>query len=1354
MWNSCLSRVATRAIASLICVMLGVAAHATTPTTTSLASTNTNPYSAQSFALTAMVAPSAATGTVIFKDGTATISGCSAVALSSGTATCTTSIASVGTHSITANYGGDATYAASSGSVSEVVKAKTTSMTAVVSSANPAYINNTLTYTATVTGLSPSGSVDFYSNGTKVATVPLSAGQAGYSLSYPSAASRPVYAYYGGDVANAASTSSTLTEVVTNPPATTTTIASSANPVATGLNVTYTATVTGTNSPAGNVTFYSAGASIGVMALNAGQASITYSYASAASRSVYASYGGNSTNAASQSSTITENVLQASTTALMATPTTTPQSQNVTLKATLSPSTATGTVTFMDGASSLGTGTVASGIATLTASFAAAGSHSLTAVYGGNSSFYTSTSSAVTETVTTTQQATTTTLTASANPSAVGTSLTLAATVAGNSPTGTMQFKDGATSLGSPVTLIGGQASLAVTPGASGAHAYSAVYSNDPNNAASTGSITVNVVGNRSTTALTSSATSATPSTSVTLTATITGSSPTGTVTFRDGATQLSAVTPVSGVATLSRTFANGLHSISATYTGDTTNAASTSAAVLVQVSASGTTPPAGAALQVNYQYDAEGNLTQVTDANSATTQQAYDSLSRTTTITQPVPAQGASAPQIGLTYDLRDQPATVKDPRQITTSYATDGLGNTTLLSSHDKGDTTNQYYDNGLLKTSQDARGHVTTYTYDALDRIKTATPDSGTATTFFYDGGTYGKGLLTSMSDESGTSGFGYDGFGVMTSKTQTTGPAGAQKTFSSSYLQGASGSATGKLQTLIYPSHATVTYGYDATGRINSISVLSADGVTVTKVLSGVQYNALNQPVSWIWSAGNVPYQRSFDAYGRLASYPLGNPTGSGNAAGVTRTIAFDAAGRIAGYSHTTPANWDQVFSYDGLDRLTGASLQAGNVYGYAYDATGNRTQTTINGSSYADTVSTTSNRYSSVTDPRGTATQSYDAAGNLTSDIAGTYTYSARGRMSAQTNASGTFSYLYNGLGQRVYKSGPSAVIATGVAYYAYDPQGRLLGEYDANGKAVYETVYLGDMPVAVLTQPALNQTTVSYAYSDHLNTARVLVRPIDQAIVWSWGSTEPFGQSQANPNPSGLGAFIYNPRFPGQVADPESGWFYNWHRDYNPALGRYVQSDPFGLNGGIGTYSYVEGSPLALIDSLGLEPFPGSIMTQGLPAGVADALAIGNRAPPDAAAIASKISETISGNFSASIPLHKIRGVQTGFYVSVKTNDPSGDTACYIGWGYVSRANFSVSTSIQANVGEGSTEGWVAKATGTYPLVRSSVGGAATPGVTGSFTAGPNGWSAAAGPTATSSASVTVTGGYNWVHHH
>lgn len=125
----------------------------------------------------------------------------------------------------------------------------------------------------------------------------------------------------------------------------------------------------------------------------------------------------------------------------------------------------------------------------------------------------------------------------------------------------------------------------------------------------------------------------------------------------------------------------------------------------------------------------------------------------------------------------------------------------------------------------------------------------------------------------------------------------------------------------------------------------------------------------------------------------------------------------------------------------------------------------------------------------------------------------------------------------------------------------------------------------------VRSNPALVPTSPAHTHvhPEHLNTPR-LVADQNQQTVWKWDQQEPFGNSPADENPSGLGAFDLPLRFPGQYYDKESGLHQNVNRDFDPSLGIYKQSDPLGLVAGLNTYAYVRSSPLSFTDPEGLNP--------------------------------------------------------------------------------------------------------------------------------------------------------------------
>ena len=579
----------------------------TVPTSTTLASSSNPATFGSSVTFTATVSSGTAgtpTGTVTFRDGSTVIG---TVALTgAGTAALTTSSLTVGGHAITATYGGDVTFAAStSDALTEQITTIPT-ITSLNTSLNPSAYGSAVTFTATVTSSSgtPTGSVTFFDGTTALGTVVLSGGTAALSTSALGVGTHAITATYSGATTFAASGSGVLSQQVTTA-GTTTSLISSANPSTFGSPVTLTATVSGA-APSGTVTFLDGAAILGSASLSAGSASLTLSSLAGGVHSLTASYGGDGLNAASTSGTLAQEVAAApTTTALISSLNPAGAGMAVTFTATVTSGAGTpqGSVQFTDGATVLAiVASNSGGAASFTTSSLTLGSHDITAQFIATNNFATSTSTpALIEQIT--ANPTTTTLGSSANPSGVGLSVTFTATVtaAGGTPTGAVTFSDGSTTLGTMTLSSGGTATLSTSSLAVGSHPIRAAYSGAATFApSSSATLTEQITPVGTATTLISSANPSAYHSAVTFKATVATSqgTPSGSVTFRDGATALGTVSLASGSASLSvATLTGGSHSITAAYSGDATHAGSTSGALTQVVTAAPTATTLSASL-------------------------------------------------------------------------------------------------------------------------------------------------------------------------------------------------------------------------------------------------------------------------------------------------------------------------------------------------------------------------------------------------------------------------------------------------------------------------------------------------------------------------------------------------------------------------------------------------------------------------------------------------------------------------------------------------------------------------------------------------------------------------------------
>ncbi len=544
----------------------------------------------------------------------------------------------------------------------------------------------------------------------------------------------------------------------------------------------------------------------------------------------------------------------------------------------------------------------------------------------------------------------------------------------------------------------------------------------------------------------------------------------------------------------------------------------------IISIEQQGVTPAAVTTMT----YDAGGNLLTVTDAESKTTSYQYDLLGRRTAVIQPL------GQTVSTTYDVRDRVDTVINARGHKTVYQYFDWGGIDTIQYFDTASSTSPtrtvsytYDFNGNIESVTDNNIQappVYQYTYDPLNRTDTTTVN-------------YITGQSITIDDD-------HDRYG---NRERLRLADGVTNDYIYLYDK------KNQLQNITLPGNNIVGLSYyDNSAYLKQISF--PNGVT-----SDYQYKD-NGPV------GNAITQNS-----SLAILEQRDYTYDGMLNMLTQTSSRDGGT----YS----------YDYDGLDHLVQAipPLATGLAQeDYIYDRVGNREVP-------GDPTQYQYDNNHRISQSPSISSYNFDDDGNLLSRSDGaSFTYNKDNRLTQHTDGSIVASYIYDSFGRRIQKT------VDGVSTWFVWDQDRLLAEYDNNGNRTTLYGYLdgqfgGNSNQIISIQKTVTTLSVEsyFVHNDHLGTPKYITDS-SEVIVWSQVQTA-FGVAIVDEDPDANSeALEFNMRFAGQYHDSESGLHYNYFRDYDPSIGRYIQSDPIGLDGGINTYAYVGGNPINSIDPLGL----------------------------------------------------------------------------------------------------------------------------------------------------------------------
>jgi RHS repeat-associated protein len=626
----------------------------------------------------------------------------------------------------------------------------------------------------------------------------------------------------------------------------------------------------------------------------------------------------------------------------------------------------------------------------------------------------------------------------------------------------------------------------------------------------------------------------------------------------------------------------------------------------------------------MRFGYDAAGDITAVADAVNAVTR---------------------------FELDVYGRPTAVVTPNGAATRYLRDDFGRIVATIGADSGKTTRRFDAADRLVASFDANGNRASYEYDVMGRIVSqSVTDAGNGgktavTTWRYDG-TH----LVAIEHPDQSERYGYDGQGRVTTRTVILGLAsGAHVGYTTRYRY----DAMGQLAGASLPDGSTLNYRRNGQNQITSLERDPGDNSWLRwllprqTIVQNLERDVVGLKRLTYGNGIEADYQRSKE--GSLARIAYRDPRlpaareqhGGALAAllGVRPALAASATTQALPGALELPPDtkalldhrymWDtqgnllftrdkdtaRGYAYDARDRLiVAASGPQASFSRYHYDDNGNRLlaqegvdQSDLRGNTVKTGYAPDADRWQTESSGDGTAEARYDATGLPERIGKRSFVWDALGKLLEVRDGQRVLArYRYDHRGERIEK-----IVGGEHTYYLYEDR-KLVAELDGQGTIRRQYVYLAEQPVAIIDTTnggSANGTTnagvkagianlwrawfgkgetIVYLQTNHLGAVEMATdvkgKPIWQANYGPFGKLMP---AVARRRPG----FELNLRLPGQYADKETGLYYNDHRYYDPARGRYLTPDPLGLGGGANGYAYVGGNPLKYIDPEGLVLF-------------------------------------------------------------------------------------------------------------------------------------------------------------------